>query len=312
VPEAPRVAVVGSINTDLVVYTPRLPTPGETALGGDLHRFGGGKGANQALAAARLGGAVSLIGRVGDDEFGRASTGGLARHGVDVGGVATTAGSASGVALIVVDERGENLIALAPGANWRVTAEDVERAWPGTQGCSVLLMQLEVPVEANRRAAELARRDGMTVLLNPAPAPTTPLPAELLGALDVIVPNEGEAARLSGLAVDDDESVERAGRALLATGPRAANVTLGARGARLITRDGSEHIPAPRVTALDTTGAGDAFCGGLAYALARGDATAAAARYAAHVAALSVTRRGAQESMPSGDEVAAVLTRVDR
>jgi len=307
VPERPRVAVVGSINTDLVVYTPRLPRPGETALGGDLHRFGGGKGANQAVAAARLGGTVRMIGRVGDDDFGRVATANLTRHGVNVEGVATTAGTPSGVALIVVDERGENLIALAPGANWRVAAADVEEGWPGASACSVLLMQLEVPLEADLRAAVLGRRAGWTVILNPAPAPATPLPAELLGLTDVIVPNEGEAAALTGLAVDDPDSAERAGRALLAMGPRAVVVTLGARGACVVTAESAEHIPAVPVRAVDTTGAGDAFCGGLALALARGDGLVEAARYAGHVAALSVTRRGAQESMPTADEVAALL-----
>jgi ribokinase len=306
VPEAPRIAVVGSINTDLVVYTPRLPGAGETALGGDLHRFGGGKGANQAVAAARLGGAVRMIGRVGDDDFGRWSAAGLAGHGVNVEGVAVTAGSPSGVALIVVDEGGENLIALAPGANWRLTPDDVERAWAGTAGCSVLLLQLEVPVEANLRAAELARRDGMTVILNPAPAPRSPLAGELLALLDVIVPNEGEALALTGRWAEGDGTAEAVGRALLTMGPRAAIVTLGARGAQLVTRDGAEPVPATPVRALDTTGAGDAFCGGLAFALARGDGLVEAARYAARVAALSVTRRGAQESLPTADEVAAL------
>jgi ribokinase len=310
VPETPRVAVVGSINTDLVVYTPRLPRPGETALGGDLHRFGGGKGANQAVAAARLGGTVRMIGRVGEDDFGRVATASLARYGVGVDGVASTPGAPSGVAMIVVDEQGENLIALAPGANGRVAATDVDRAWPATGGCSVLLLQLEVPLEADLRAAELGRGARMIVILNPAPAPETPLPPELLGALDVIVPNEVEAAALTGLAVDDPASAERAGRALLEMGPRAAIVTLGARGACLVTREGAEQIPSLPVTAVDTTGAGDAFCGGLAFALARGDGLSRAAHYAAHVAALSVTRRGAQESMPTADEVAALVNRV--
>jgi ribokinase len=302
-----RIAVVGSINTDLVVYTLRLPRPGETALGGDLQTFGGGKGANQAVAAARLGATVRMIGRVGDDDFGRVGIANLARHRVDVEGVLTTEGAPSGVALIVVDERGENLIALAPGANLRLTAADVERAWNGMSGCSILLLQLEVPLEANVRAAELGRAAKMTVILNPAPAPRTPLPAGLLGAVDVVVPNESEAATLTGVAVADPGSAERAGRELLAMGPPAAIVTLGPRGARLITRDGAEHVPAVPLAAVDTTAAGDAFCGGLAFALARGDGLSEAARYAAHVAALSVTRRGAQDSMPSAAEVAASM-----
>jgi ribokinase len=289
----PTIAVVGSINTDLVVYAATLPRPGETALGGDLHRGPGGKGANQAVAAARLGAEVRMVGRVGDDDFGGAALANLRRHGVDVSNVAITPGVASGVALIVVDERGENLIALAPGANARVSAADVEAAWPSLAGSDVLLLQLEVPVEASARAARLAREAGMTVVLNPAPAPREPLPRELLEAVDVIVPNEAES-----------EALATSPSGLRGLGPRAAIVTLGERGCVVLTGDGEEVIPAMRVRAADTTAAGDAFCGGLAHALARGEALGEASRFATKVAALAVTKRGAQDAMPSADEVA--------
>src|SRR5687767_10669098 len=181
-----RIAVVGSINTDLVVYSARLPRPGETALGGDLHTGPGGKGANQAVAAARLGAEVRMVGRIGDDGFGRAALENLRRHGVEVGAVSISPGVPSGVALITVDERGENLISLAPGANSRVTPADVQAAWPALAESRVLLLQLEIPVDAIRRAAQLGHEAGMTVVLNPAPAPTSPLPRDLLGAIDVI------------------------------------------------------------------------------------------------------------------------------
>jgi ribokinase len=291
----PKVAVVGSINTDLVVYAPRLPRPGETALGGDLHTGPGGKGANQAVAAARLGAEVRMVGRVGDDEFGRAALQSLRRYGVEVGAVRVSAGAPSGVALIAVDERGENQISVAPGANSRVTAADVEAAWPTLVQSRVLLLQLEIPVDASRRAAQLGREAGMTVVLNPAPAPTGPLPRELLEAVDVIVPNEHEAMVLASTR-----------SALLEIGPRAAIVTLGERGAVVVTRDGEESVPPVPVHVLDSTAAGDAFCGGLAYALARGDDPLVAARFASRVAALAVTKRGAQDAMPSAEEVAAL------
>jgi ribokinase len=291
----PRVAVVGSINTDLVVYAPRLPRPGETALGGDLQTGPGGKGANQAVAAARLGAHVRMVGRVGDDSFGRAAIQSLRRHGVEVDAVRTTAAAPSGVALITVGERGENLITLAPGANSRVTAADVEAAWPALTESRVLLLQLEIPLDATLRAAQLGREAGMTVVLNPAPAAPGPLPHELLAAIDVIVPNEIEAAALAPTR-----------SALLGIGPRAAIVTLGERGAVVVTRDGEEPIPPMPVHAVDTTAAGDAFCGGLAHALARGDELGVAARFATRVAALAVTKRGAQDAMPSAEEVAAL------
>jgi ribokinase len=291
----PKVAVVGSINTDLVVYAPRLPRPGETALGGDLHTGPGGKGANQAVAAARLGAEVHMVGRVGDDEFGRAALENLRRHGVEIGAVNITAGVSSGVALITVDERGENLISVASGANRRVTPADVQAAWPALAASRVLLLQLEIPLDAIRHAAQLGREAGMTVVLNPAPAPPDPLPRDLLEAVDLIVPNEREAMALAPTR-----------SALLEIGPRAAIVTLGERGAVVVTRDGEESVPPVPVHAVDSTAAGDAFCGGLAYALARGDDTFVAALFASRVAALAVTKRGAQDAMPSAEEVAAL------
>jgi ribokinase len=300
------VAVVGSVNTDLVVYAPSLPAPGQTVVGGDLATGGGGKGANQAVAAARLDADVRFVGRVGDDAFGQAARADLAAAGVAVDGLLTTPDCPSGVALIVVDARGQNLIAVAPGANARLTAADVEAAFAPLSECAVLLLQLEVPIEATTRAAVLAREAGLRVILNPAPAPTAPLPPELLAAVDVIVPNEHEAAALTGQPVVDLASAEAAARRLGALGPRSAIVTLGERGALLL-RDGAAlHVPAEPVEAVDTTAAGDAFCGGLAAALAAGQEIGAAASFASRVAGVAVTRPGAQASMPRLAELGGV------
>lgn len=263
----------------------------------------GGKGANQAVAAARLGADVHFVGRVGDDDFGRAGRASLVDEGVDASALTTTPDASSGVAMIVVDQRAENLIALAHGANARVCAADVDAAWPRLRECGLVLLQLEVPLEATLRAAALARAQGLPVILNPAPAPSEPLPPELLAAVDVIVPNEHEARTLTGVPVTDVASAHEAALRLRASGPRAAIVTLGERGALLLADHDPVHIPAARVTAIDTTAAGDAFCGALAFALARGDELIAAARLATRAAGLAVTRRGAQASLPTYAEL---------
>lgn len=293
-----RVAVVGSVNTDLVVFVPRLPMPGETVGGQDLLTGGGGKGANQAVAAARLGAAVRMLARVGQDAFGQSAIDQLVAAGVSPEGLLVTPRVPSGVALIFVAEHGgQNMIAIAPGANMRLTAADVEAHWPDLSQSDVLLLQLEVPIEATMRAAQLAHRDGLTIVLNPAPAPPEPLPPALLELADVVVPNENEARSLTGLAVSDLEEAELAARRLREMGARAAIVTLGDRGALLF--DGSAlHVPPLPVEAVDATAAGDAFCGGLGVALARGERLPAAARFASTVAARAVEVPGAQASMP--------------
>jgi ribokinase len=299
------VAVVGSVNTDLVVRTPRLPAPGQTVAGSDLSTGGGGKGANQAVAAARLGAAVRFLGRVGDDAFGQAARASLAADGVDVAALLTTPGRPSGVALIVVDARGQNQIAVAPGANAGLSVDDVESAFPRLRECAVLLLQLEVPIEATTRAARLAHEAGLLVILNPAPAPAGPLPPELLAAVGLIVPNEHEAAALTGRPAVDRASADAAARQLVELGPASAIVTLGDQGALVLEGGAATHLPAPSVDAVDTTAAGDAFCGGLAVALARGQDLVAAARFASRVAGLAVTRPGAQASMPTLADVEA-------
>ncbi|WP_420454356.1 ribokinase [Rubrivirga sp.] len=296
-----RVLVVGSANMDLVVVCERFPAPGETVLTDELTAFSGGKGANQAVACARLGGDVRFLGRVGDDAFGGQLLDDLDAAGVDVGAVQADDGS-SGVALITVDGRGENQIIVASGANGRLAPDDVEAARSLFEAADVVLLQLEVPVETVERAAALATEVGARVVLNPAPA--RPLSDALLASVDVLTPNESEAAALSGVAVTDRASAGQAARALVARGARHVVVTLGADGALSVSAERERHVPAPAVRAVDTTGAGDAFNGALAFALARGQSVDDALLLANAVGAAAVTQRGAQAAMPTLDQVA--------
>jgi len=299
-----RVCVVGSLNMDLVIKAPRLPARGETVTGGEFATFRGGKGANQAVAAARLGAGVSIVGCVGDDLFGRQLLDGLREEGIDTRAVRVDRGTPSGVALITVDPAGHNMIVVAPGANRRLTGADVEAARQAIAEADVLLAQLEVPVEAVLQAARLARARGRPIVLDPAPA--TPLPGELYENVSVINPNEGEAQRLTGIAVDDEAGVRAAAEVLLARGCGAVVIKVGEKGAFVAAGTTREMVEGIAVAAVDTTAAGDAFAGALAVALAEGRDTVAAARFANVVGALSVTRMGAQPSMPTRDEVAAL------
>lgn len=292
-----EVVVVGSLNLDLVVPVVRHPAPGETVLGGDSARNPGGKGANQAVAAARLGRRAAMIGCVGDDDAGRVLTGVLDENRVDTTGVRVVDGVPTGLALITVDDRAENAIVVSPGANARLSVDDVATAAPAIAGAAVVLLQLEVPDEAVIAAARAA--EGI-VVLNPAPA--RPLPPALFARADVLVPNRTELALLA----DAEQPADLDGVAALARAlesPSAVVVTLGADGALVVEGDSVAHIPAVRVTPVDTTAAGDAFCGGLADALAGGSNLVEAAGWAARVAAVAVTRRGAQPSLPRRDEV---------
>jgi ribokinase len=305
---SPRLVVVGSANTDLVVQTDRLPAPGETVLGGDLITAQGGKGANQAVAAARLRAEVAFVARIGGDAFGRGTLEALRREGLDVRHVAQDPEAPSGVAMIVVGPGGQNLIAVAPGANRRLSAGDVEAARAAFSGAGVVLIELETPVEAGLAAARLGREAGARVILNPAPAPSDPLPDALFEAVDILTPNETEAAVLSG-----QETPEGAAEALLGRGVDTVIVTLGEAGALVATRTGPpQRIPGFRVEAVDATAAGDAFNGGLAVALGRGEPLQEAVRYAHAVAALTVTRLGAQPSLPTAEEVKKFLSKGER
>jgi ribokinase len=292
----PRVVVVGSINTDLVVAVERLPAPGETVSGGTFARHGGGKGANQAVAAARLGASVAIVGAVGDDEFGSQALEELVSEGVDVGAVARLDGVVSGVAAIVVDASGENQIAVASGANARVEPSQVTAALRLDAPPGVVLLTHEIPDGALSAAASAAARAGWTLILNPAPA--REIAAAVLDAGPLLTPNASEAERLTG-----ESDPEAAARALHARTGAPVLVTLGARGALLLD-DGASPLPAPTVDAIDTTGAGDTVNGALAAELARGRSLAEAASFALAAAALSTRAPGARGGMPRRDEVA--------
>ena len=306
-PERPQVAVVGSANLDLVVEVATIPVPGETVLGGDLRRIPGGKGANQAVAAARLGRRVAMIGRVGDDDAGTTLREALASAGVDTASLRTTPGTPSGTALIAVGADGDNAIVVSPGANGRVSSDDVASAAPLLGAAAVVLLQLEVPLEAVAAAVRHARG---TVVLNPAPAPAAMLPAELLDGVDVIVPNQTELATMAGHAglspigdVDPETAVALARGLPVA----AAVVTLGAAGAMVVTPTDATHVPAPAVVPVDTTAAGDAFCGALADALVGGADLVGAARWAVRVGAAATLRHGAQPSLPTRADIEHLL-----
>ncbi len=296
-----RVLVVGSANVDFTVALARLPVPGETVTGGTLLVNHGGKGANQAVAARRLGAEVRLIASVGEDASGRGIREALGGEGIDVTGVVSTSEALTGTALIVVDAEGRNQIAVAPGANRCLDVETVRRHAAAISWADVVVCQLETPLPTVSWVLAEARRRGVVTILNPAPVPD--VVPDLWRDVDYLTPNEGEAARLGGVAVTDERSATEAARALRARGVGTVIVTLGAEGALLVGADVVARVPARPVTVVDTTAAGDAFSGALAVALAERRAPRAALRFANAAAALACTRRGAQPSLPSRAEV---------
>lgn len=295
--------VFGALHRDLVVRAPRFPRAGETLLGEDFASFVGGKGANQAVAAARLGARVALLGTLGDDEWGRSLRAELAAEGLDLAGVSTRAEATTGVAVITVVPGGENTIVVAGGVGRALGPSDVERVADAIAAADVLLTQGELPLAATRRALELARAAGTRTLHNAAPA--CALAAEFLALVDVLIVNRGEAGALLG-SPDDEPRTLLAGLARL--GPRACALTLGAQGALCADGTGTWHVPAFRVTAVDATGAGDAFAGALALQCARGAPFPEAVRVACAAGALATTRRGALPSMPRRAELGALLS----
>jgi ribokinase len=301
----PRILVVGSANVDFTVQAPRLPQPGETVTDGTLLVNHGGKGANQAVAARRLGADVRFIACVGDDASGVAIRAALAREGIETGAITATPEAATGTALIVVDGDGRNQIVVAPGANRCLAVEHVRARAADIAWAEIVLCQLETPLPTVRWVLERARQHRITTVLNPAPVREAA--SELFGLVDYLTPNEGEAERLSGTKVSDREAAARAGAALRASGATTVIVTLGAAGAVTCSPDGSLRVPGFAVTAVDTTAAGDAFNGALAVALAEGGELGAAVRFANAAAALACTRRGAQPSLPARDEVERLL-----
>ncbi|CAI8798530.1 Ribokinase [Pseudomonas fluorescens] len=301
-----KVVVIGSLNMDLVTRAPRLPKGGETLIGQSFTTVSGGKGANQAVAAARLGAQVSMVGCVGNDAYGEALRGALLAEQIDCRAVSTVDGS-SGVALIVVDDSSQNSIVIVPGANSALTAETIDRFDSVIRAADVLICQLEVPDASVGHALKRGRELGKTVILNPAPA-SRPLPSDWYASIDYLIPNESEASALSGLSVDSLDTAQAAATRLIALGAGKVIITLGAQGSLFADGQRFEHFPAPAVKAVDTTAAGDTFVGGFAAALAAGNDEAQAIRFGQVAAALSVTRAGAQPSIPALSDVQAFKT----
>ncbi|MBN2583120.1 MAG: ribokinase [Planctomycetes bacterium] len=300
---APRIVVVGSSNTDMVVKSRRIPVPGETVTGGTFVMAPGGKGANQAVAAARLGAEVTFVAKTGTDMFGDQAIEGYRKEGIVTDWILRDPRNHTGVALILVDDAGENLISVASGANHALTPDDVGRAAEPIGNAELLMLQLEIPFDAVECAARLAAEAGVPVVLDPAPAPDAPLPRELMRHVTYLTPNESEAQRLTGVEVRDESSARAAAEKLLADGARHVIVTLGAQGALVAGPARAVLIPSRPVDARDSTAAGDAFNGGLAVALARGLELEDAVRQASLVGALSATRLGAQPSLPTEEEL---------
>ncbi|MEJ5907700.1 ribokinase [Pseudomonas kermanshahensis] len=292
-----KVVVVGSLNMDLVARAQRLPRAGETLPGEAFFTAPGGKGANQAVAVARLGGGVAMVGNVGDDAYGQQLRKALEREGVDCQAVSVCQGVSSGVALITVDAASQNCIVIIPGGNGLLTPQSVQRFDKLLQAADVIICQLEVPAETVAWALARGHELGKRVILNPAPA-TGPLPSTWFGHIDYLTPNESEAEALTGITVTDQGSALRAGERLLQLGAGKVIITLGAQGALLVTAQGHQHFPAPVVQPVDTTAAGDTFVGGFAAALVRGLEEGEAIAFGQRAAALSVTRVGAQPSIP--------------
>lgn len=305
----PKIVVVGSCNTDMVVKAVRIPAPGETVLGGAFVMAAGGKGANQAVAAARLGAEVTLVARLGADPLGDEAVAGYRRDSILTDLIVRDPDRPTGVALIIVDARGENSITVALGANEALSPDDVDRAAGRIRAADAVVMQLEVPIATVERAAAIARAADVPVILDPAPAPDGGLPATLLRNVACLKPNETEAERLSGIPVGDVASAERAARALQELGPRTVIITLGSQGAVVVADAAVHHVPACRVIAVDTTAAGDAFTGALAVAVGAGASFDEAVRQGAAAGALAATRVGAQPSLPTRAEWEAFFTR---
>lgn len=309
-----HVVVLGSVNFDLIVSTPHLPLPGETVMGSDVAYQPGGKGSNQAVAAHRLGADTLLIAATGDDHLGANLRTALANEGIDTSGLTTESGVPTGVALIVVDDHGENSIVVAPGANRRLGDQAVANLADVVSDASVLALQIEVPVSTSRKAAEVARNAGASVLLNAAPLPAGPTPefAELLRTVDVLVLNEGEAVQLTGAR----PATDRAGWLGIANqvheyGPSSAVITLGNQGAVASDSIRTFEQPAFAVDVVDTTGAGDAFSGALAMGIGSDMPLADSLRFACATAAIATTRMGAQRALPTADEVKQLLDRAE-
>ena len=295
------ILVIGSINADLVLQVPRFPRPGETIKGSDLKTIPGGKGANQAVAAAKLGTRVAFVGRVGDDVYGDTLVNNLITFGIDTQYIKFDSTTSTGTAVIMINQSGENSIVISPGANGTLIDEDVHVAAPLIQSAKFLLLQFEIPMQTIITAAKLAKKNNVTVILNPAPA--TDFHPELLSYVDILIPNETELKQITQLSIQDDNDIIKAARSLLTKNLSAIIVTIGEKGSLLITDGKSQHFPAIKVKVVDTTAAGDSFIGGFAAALQKGKVLEDAIRYANCAGALATTKLGAQPSIPDAKSV---------
>lgn len=297
----PYILVVGSSNTDMVINSPHLPVPGETILGSSFFMNPGGKGANQAVAAARLGGKVTFICKTGNDIFGKQAADIFENEGIDISYLIEDPDNPSGVALITVDDKAENTIVVALGSNATLDPADLEHSKNVIENAAIVLMQLEIPIDSVKYVAEVARAKSIKVILNPAPA--CELSDEILKNVSVIIPNENEAEVLTGIKVDSIDTAKEAAKKLSSKGIETVIITLGPKGA-LVYHDGKfEHIKSVEVKAVDTTAAGDIFNGAFAVALSEGKALNEAVTFACKAAAISVTRKGAQASAPYKKEI---------
>jgi ribokinase len=304
-----NIVVVGSSNTDMIIKLERIPRPGETVLGGEFSIAPGGKGANQAVSAARAGGNVVFIARVGDDIFGEKAVKGFIQDGINVNYIIPDKNAPSGVALIFVDKKGENSIAVAPGSNANLSPDDIKKASDVMAESLIMLIQLEIPIETVKTAVEVAYENKVSVILNPAPAQQ--LDDDLLKKIDIITPNETEVEILTGIKIEDGKSIEKAGNMLLEKGIKTVLITIGKRGVYIISKDFKGIIPSFDVKPVDTTAAGDVFNGVLAVALSENMSLKDAVRFSNAAAALSVTKLGAQTSAPFRAEIDSFLRERD-
>jgi ribokinase len=304
--DSKKIVIVGSCNTDMVIKADRLPIPGETILGGTFFMNPGGKGANQAVAASRMGGKVTLISKTGNDVFGKQSVMLYHSENINTDFVFSDPGLPSGVALITVDANGENCIVVASGANASLSPSDINKAAGEIESAGLVLMQLEIPIETVEYVAEIANKKGIKVILNPAPARA--LSDKLLKCLYIIIPNKSEAEILSGIKVTDYETAMQAADIISARGVDNVVITLGSQGALIKERDEYHYVDAYKVESVDTTAAGDSFCGSMCVGLSEGKSILDAVKLAARAAALTVTRMGAQSSIPYRSELSSLDT----
>ncbi len=301
------IIVIGSASIDFNVTTPHLPRPGETVLGDRFFQVCGGKGANQAVGCARLGGRVAMVARIGRDPAGQTIAEALRDAGVGTEFVTVDPDASSGTAHIAVDQAGQNAIVVVPGANARLSREDIDRARPAIAAAKLVMLQLEIPLDTALYALQVARECGVVTMLDPAPAPTSPLPGEFYRLSTWATPNETESSALCGSVVDSPQAAARACRALAERGIASPVVKLGARGSVHLVHGRPEHVPAFRVRTVDTTAAGDAFAAGLGVALVEGRSGSEALLFASAAGALAATRPGAQPAMPLRAEVDSLL-----